>query len=233
MCIAPVAEIIEVAEVKHGADLARIEDIYQEIVKDDLATPPETKHRIVKLVDKAFEELDEMCKDCEVVFERSRCDLAPKEINNVLSGTPGAKRKGKVTVDSGAEDSVWPASHVSWHKVKESEDSARGIGFVAANGEKMKNYGSTQVLFHKDGKAKKMNFSVTDCKKPLASVSKIVDKGNRVVFDEDESYIQNKVTGEKIILERERGTYVMVVEFEVEEAPSNPTNPTTGFRRRA
>ena len=66
-----------------------------------------------------------------------------------------------------------------------------------------------------------MNFSVTDCKKPLAAVSKIVDKGNRVVFDDDGeggSYIENKKTGEQIKLERERGTYVTVVEFEVDKS---------------
>ena len=74
-----------------------------------------------------------------------------------------------------------------------------------------------------------MNFSVTDCKKPLASVSKIVDRGNRVVFDEDESYILNKKTGEKISLERDRGTYVMVVEFKVDE----DENSASGFHRRA
>ena len=38
-----------------------------------------------------------------------------------------------------------------------------------------------------------------------------------MVFDQDESYIYNKETGEKIILERERGTFVMLVEFEIDE----------------
>ena len=120
-----------------------------------------------------------------------------------------------MTVDSGAEDSVWPASHVCWEEVEETEESINGVGFVAANGTRMENYGKTKKKFKKDGKEKAMNFAVTDCKKPLASVSKIVDKGNRVVFDEEESFIENKKTGEKIMLERERGTYVMVVEFEV------------------
>ena len=78
----------------------------------------------------------------------------------------------------------------------------------------MENYGGTKIKFKNEGKVKAMNFSVTDCKKPLAAVSKIVDKGNRVVFDGEGSYIENKATGEKIVLERERGTYVMVVEFE-------------------
>ena len=81
----------------------------------------------------------------------------------------------------------------------------------------MENYGGTKVEFVKDGKSKSMNFQVTDCKKPLASVSKIVDKGNRVVFDSEGSYIQNKQTGETMKLERERGTYIMIVEYETSE----------------
>ena len=85
-------------------------------------------------------------------------------------------------------------------------------------------------MFKKDGKVKGMNFEVTDCKKPLASVAKIVDKGNRVVFDEDESYIYNKKTGEKIMLERERGTFVMLVEFEVDDKASDENSC---FRRHA
>ena len=151
----------------------------------------------------------------------------PPEVN-VVEGERRLRRtrKGKVTIDSGAEVSIWPATHVSWDNVKPTEESEKGIGFVAANGSRMENYGGTQVVFEKNGKVKAMNFDVTDCKKPLASVAKIVDKGNKVVFDEEESYILNKKTGEKIILERERGTFVMVVEFEVEDE-------NTCFRRHA
>ena len=50
----------------------------------------------------------------------------PLEVNvvegetNVVQGARGRKktRKGKVTIDSGAEVSIWPATHVSWDNVK-------------------------------------------------------------------------------------------------------------------
>ena len=132
-------------------------------------------------------------------------------------------------MDSGAEASVWPASSIAWHNVYETEDSGKGIGFVAANGTRMENYGGTRVKFEKDGKLKAMDFQVTDCKKPLASVAKIIERGNRVVFDEDGSYILNKATGEKIQLERERGTFVMVVEFGIDDDEKS----NSGFRRHA
>ena len=121
------------------------------------------------------------------------------------------------------------ASHVDWDKVIETEESRKGIGFVAANGGRMNNYGGTKVEFAKDGKRKSMSFQVTDCKKPLASVSKIVDKGNRVVFDSEGSYIQNKETGEIMKIERERGTYVMIVEYETSEEVAK----ASGFTRQS
>jgi hypothetical protein len=157
------------------------------------------------------------------------CSAGVKEINNVENGVAREMRKGKVTVDSGAEDSVWPSTHVRWENVFATNESEKGIGFVAANGTRMANYGGTKVKFKNQGKVKAMNFSVTDCKKPLAAVSKIVDKGNRVVFDNEESFIENKKTGERIPLERERGTYVMVVEFEMDAREDSETV----FRRPA
>jgi hypothetical protein len=173
-------------------------------------------------------ETDLFCQDCKPIdFSMSRNKLECKEINNVDKGK--VRRKGKVTVDSGAEDSVWPATHVDWDKVIETEESRKGIGFVAANGGRMNNYGGTKVEFVKDGKRKSMSFQVTDCKKPLASVSKIVDKGNRVVFDSEGSYIQNKETGEIMKIERERGTYVMIVEYETSEEVAK----ASGFTRQS
>ena len=169
------------------------------------------------------------CQVCnDVDFSRNGKNQVCKEINNV-DKIAMVRRKGKVTVDSGAEDSVWPATHVDWDKVVETEESRNGIGFVAANGSRMENYGGTKVEFVKEGKRKSMNFQVTDCKKPLASVSKIVDKGNRVVFDSEGSYIENKLTGEKMKLERERGTYVMVVEYETSEEVAK----ASGFTRQS
>jgi hypothetical protein len=170
-------------------------------------------------------ETNSICQNRKCIdFTRSDRKPNDKEINNIDKGNK-VRRKGKVTVDSGAEDSVWPATHVDWDKVVETEESRKGIGFVAANGGRMANYGGTKVEFVKEGKRKSMNFQVTDCKKPLASVSKIVDKGNRVVFDSEGSYIENKATGEIMKLERERGTYVMIVEYET----TNDVASASGF----
>ena len=47
----------------------------------------------------------------------------------------------------------------------------------------------------------------------MASVSKIVRKGNRVVFSTDRNYIENLQTGKQIELTEENGTYHLDVEF--------------------
>ena len=41
------------------------------------------------------------------------------------------------------------------------------------------------------------------------SVKKICKNGNRVVFDEEGSYIENKWTGEQLKVEEEDGEYVL------------------------
>jgi len=89
-------------------------------------------------------ETDLICQDCKPVdFSMSNKKPERKEINVVENVNKGkVRRKGKVTVDSGAEDSVWPATHVDWDKVVETEESRKGICFVAANGGRMNNYGA-------------------------------------------------------------------------------------------
>ena len=60
-----------------------------------------------------------------------------------------------------------------------------------------------------------IKFQVTDVGKPLASVSRILDKGNSVIFTRNSggSYIVNEKTREKIPIREEKGTFVIDVEF--------------------
>ena len=57
-----------------------------------------------------------------------------------------------------------------------------------------------------------MQFHVTNVSKPLASVSRIVEKGSSVHFTPQESYILSP-SGEKIVLKLENGVYVMDVKY--------------------
>ena len=52
-------------------------------------------------------------------------------------------------------------------------------------------------------------FSVAKVRKPLFSVSKSIDLGNRIVFDADGSYIEDKANGEQTVIDRENGVFTM------------------------
>ena len=45
--------------------------------------------------------------------------------------------------------------------------------------------------------------------KPLVSVSKLIDDGWRIVFDEEAPYLKHKKTGNMISIRRERGAFVV------------------------
>ena len=61
---------------------------------------------------------------------------------------------------------------------------------------------------------------VTEVNKALLSVSRIVKAGNRVVFDEDGSYIEDKSTGEWIDLRERNGLYHLTM-----WVPKNQSHP--------
>ena len=60
-----------------------------------------------------------------------------------------------------------------------------------------------------------MGFEVCSVKRALASVARICGKGNKVVFDEEESgegsYIENKMTGNRIKMRRKGNAWVVDV----------------------
>ena len=58
-----------------------------------------------------------------------------------------------------------------------------------------------------------IRYHVTDAKKYLASVTKMTQCGNRVIFDSDRSYIKSKRTGQEMDLKSENGVYVLEVIF--------------------
>ena len=59
------------------------------------------------------------------------------------------------------------------------------------------------------GTTHQLTAQVTDVNKALLSVVKTVDAGNRVVFDEAHSYIEDKSNGNRIPVERKNGAYVL------------------------
>lgn len=135
--------------------------------------------------------------------------------------------RGKITIDSGAAESVLPADMLPNETLVEGEARKKGVRYVTANGGKMDNLGEKRVRFRRNGSTavNSITFQVTGVSKPLASVSRILDKGNTVVFSRagEGSFIRNERTGEKIQIIEEKGTFVVDVEF---------MEPASGFTRQ-
>ena len=128
-------------------------------------------------------------------------------INAVLDATV------EVTVDSGASKSVWPSSKggVKRSKLK------KPVRLAAANGTEIAVMGEAELEFVRAGRTCSMKFLDANVKRPLASVSAIIDQGNRVVFDPYESYVENVATGQRLPMVRKRGVFVMELQTEAKK----------------
>ena len=67
------------------------------------------------------------------------------------------------------------------------------------------------VVVTEEGKRKKLTMQVVNVNKPLLSVQRAIDGGNRVVFEKGWSYIENVKSGEKTWLEEKGGMFMLKV----------------------
>ena len=113
-------------------------------------------------------------------------------------------------VDSGATESVINEEMLPSIPVTESEASKRGVKYEVANGVRIPNLGQKQFDgMTEDESLRNIKVQVCDVNKALLSVKKIANAGNRIVFDNDASYVEDKTTGEKIWLREEGGMYML------------------------
>jgi len=137
-------------------------------------------------------------------------DRASKENVGEINEVEAGWEKIKVQVDSGAIDTVAPKSVAKKFELKETPASRRGVGFVAANGSKIQNYGERKVIGYTDeGTPISMRMTCADVHKVLGSVHKMNQGGNLVVLDGEHSYMKNKASGQKTKIHYEDGQYIM------------------------
>ena len=112
-----------------------------------------------------------------------------------------------LVIDSGAAETVIPSEWFPLHDTLESHGSKSGVYYTTADGTPVYNEGEkTLTMSTLDGEhARKMTFQVARVNKALGSVSKIVNNGNRVVFDQSGSYIENTWTKDRIWLREDNG----------------------------
>ena len=106
-------------------------------------------------------------------------------------------------LDSGASTIVIPPHAGKAYDVMPSKASEAGVTYEIADGTEIPNLGEKLMpVVTAEGAWKGLRAQVADVSKPLQSVRSLVKSGHVVVFgdgdgDEVESYIWNKVTGER------------------------------------
>jgi hypothetical protein len=117
-----------------------------------------------------------------------------------------------VKLDSGAFDWVFNPKSAQAFKLEETESSKAGLNFTAANGSEIKNYGQRTLKgYSGDNVPVEAPVQVAEVKRNLASAMRIMKAGNRIVLDDEGSYIEDKATGRKIKIRTEQGEF----EFEI------------------
>ena len=87
----------------------------------------------------------------------------------------------------------------------------QGVKYTCAGGKKLPNLGEKKCLMSttEDTAEHRLTMQVADVNRALLSVSKAVDGGNRVVFDKDWSFIEDRRTGLRTTIRREGMLYVL------------------------
>ena len=112
--------------------------------------------------------------------------------------------------DSVATETAIGQDMITSIELKEGIAWKQGVKYEVANGVRIPNLGERSFTgITPEGGSKDVTAQVCAVNKALLSVSKAVKAGNRVVFDDDGSYIENKITGERTWMQEEGGMYAL------------------------
>ena len=138
-------------------------------------------------------------------------------------------------MDSGAAANVMPRRMVrnKW-KIRPSPGSRAGVHYVAANNGRIPNEGEVDFTFQTtEGDDEELCMQIAEVNKALGSISYLVDRGYRVVFDKcmksgrDLSMMIKKDTKKAARFRRERNIWVLDTFVTVESEKA-----TEGFSRQ-
>ena len=113
-------------------------------------------------------------------------------------------------VDSGASETVVGEEMLQSVATTEGVASRRGVQYEVANGVRIPNLGENK-LCGISGEVCKRNITAQVCEvnKALLSVQKVEAAGNKVVFDNEGAYSEDKVTVETLWMIEEGGMYML------------------------
>ena len=118
--------------------------------------------------------------------------------------------KASAVMDSGAADHVTNRELAPTVEVVPSEGSRRGQHYITANGKRIPNEGQQRLaVMTEEGAHATMDWQITDVRRPLCSVSKLADRGNRVIFGAGGGVIHNVKSGRLTPFRRVGGVYAL------------------------
>ena len=134
--------------------------------------------------------------------------IEPEGFNSV--GSRQEWESIELAVDSGASETVIGEDMLTAVETKEGPASRRGVQYEVANGVRIPNLGEKHFSgYTHEGFRRSMKAQVCDVNKALLSVHKLVQAGNKVVFEREGSYVEDEVTGEKMWLQEKGGMYML------------------------
>ena len=136
--------------------------------------------------------------------------IEPQSVNGVTEDDEW--EEVKLALDGGATETVIPPDILEGVELRQGGPYKRGVEYEAANGVQIPNLGEREFTgVTAEGSMKSVVSQVCDVNRGLLSVRKIARSGNRVVFDNEGSYIENKTTGEVTRLQDDGGMYELTV----------------------
>lgn len=138
----------------------------------------------------------------------------------------------ELTVDSGAAETICPVSVAKTIATQPGAKMAQGAKYTCEGGRKLPNLGEKRcTLSTNDSRTmRSITMQVADVNRPLLSVAKSVDAGNRIVFDREWSYIEDRQTGEGTTLTRQGGLHIL--DAWVKGKPESVDKPVMPFGRQ-
>ena len=117
----------------------------------------------------------------------------------------------EITIDSGACDTVMPASMCGHISMISTPESRAGLEYEVANGPSIPNMGERHCLMMTENSQtmKKIVFQCADVHKALLSVANVADLGYECVMGQHGGALKDVMTGDTIPLHRRGNLYHM------------------------
>ena len=145
----------------------------------------------------------------------------------------GGWEKVDLVMDSGATETVIGRGTLGRVDTRKGEDQKKGVTYELANGDRISNLGEKEFKgVTSGGKERGMVAQVVDVTQNRMSVSRCIEEGNRVVFDKEGSYVEDKRSGEVNWLHREGGLWTWRIWVRTEKRREDDRAKEEGIREK-